>query len=355
MYTILITGGCGFVGSNLAILLKSKYPTYNIICLDNLKRRGSELNLRRLFDQEIKFIHADIRIKEDLQIQEHIDFIIDAAAEPSVLAGTQTGIDYLINTNLTGTINTLHLAVKNNAKLIFLSTSRVYAVNSLQQINYTESDTRFEISKIQSLQGVCNHGVNELFPVNQSRSLYGATKLASELLIQEFEAFFGLKYVVNRCGVIAGPHQMGKVDQGVVALWLARHYWKKPVTYIGFGGKGKQLRDVLHINDLFDLIDHQLHNFQVVKSQTFNAGGGTDCCISLKELTDLCRLVSGNKVGETCILENRKADIPLYVTDNGRLSGVTGWRPVRKMQDVVADTFSWLNENESQLTQIFNS
>lgn len=355
MYTILITGGCGFVGSNLAVLLKSKYPGYNIICLDNLKRRGSELNLPRLSAREIRFLHGDIRNKEDLQIDEKIDFVIDAAAEPSVLAGTDTGADYLVNTNFMGTVNTLNQAVRAGARFVFLSTSRVYAIKPLQQISYRESDTRFEIEEKQSIPGIGKDGVSEAFPVNQSRSLYGATKLASELMIEEFGEFFGVDYVINRCGVIAGPYQMGKVDQGVVALWLARHFWKRPVTYIGFGGKGKQVRDVLHIHDLFDLVDYQLHHFESVKGQTFNAGGGVGCSVSLKELTALCSMVSGNTVKEDVILDNRKADVPLYITDNSKITAATGWRPKRTMTDVVADTYTWLQENEHQLEKILNA
>src|SRR5688500_10484966 len=106
--TILITGGAGFVGSNLAILLKEKYPAYHIISFDNRKRRGSELNINKLRDHGVSFIHGDIRDKNDFeQVQEPVDFIIDAAAEPSVLAGLDGNTDYLIGTNLNGTINAL--------------------------------------------------------------------------------------------------------------------------------------------------------------------------------------------------------------------------------------------------------
>ncbi|MCG8701842.1 MAG: NAD-dependent epimerase/dehydratase family protein, partial [Bacteroidales bacterium] len=139
--TILITGGCGFVGSNLAIQLKIHNPGYHIICFDNLKRRGSELNIERLKNTQIEFIHGDIRNKPDLDQVTHTDVIIDAAAEPSVLAGINSSTDYVVQTNLMGTINTLDLAKKHQADVIFLSTSRVYPITNIEKIEFTETDT----------------------------------------------------------------------------------------------------------------------------------------------------------------------------------------------------------------------
>jgi len=353
--SILVTGGCGFVGSNLSLLLKEKYPAYNIVVLDNLKRRGSELNVPRLKEAGVEFVHGDIRNKEDLDLERDFDFIIDAAAEPSVMAGMGPTLNYLINTNLTGTINTLELAAKIKAKFIFLSTSRVYPIPYLEQINYTEGKTRFEISKQQSLSGISERGISESFPLDKARSLYGSTKLASELMVEEFREFFDVQYVINRCGVIAGPYQMGKVDQGVIALWLARHYWKRDIAYFGYGGTGKQVRDVMHVYDLFDLVDYELHNFDKVNGHTFNAGGGLSSSVSLLELTGLCEEITGNKVGATSVKENRKGDIPLYITDNTKIQGHIGWTPRRDTKAILTDIFEWINKNEKQLKPILNS
>ncbi|PZF74647.1 NAD-dependent epimerase/dehydratase family protein [Taibaiella soli] len=352
--TILITGGCGFIGSNLAIQLKEKYPHYQIISLDNLKRRGSELNIVRLKDAGVQFIHGDIRNKEDLVFEHKIDYIIDAAAEPSVMAGMDATLNYVINTNLSGTINTLELAAKHQAKFIFLSTSRVYPIEHLENISYTEGDNRFEISKLQSLAGITEKGISEDFPLNKARSIYGATKLASELMIEEFREFFGVDYVINRCGVVAGPYQMGKVDQGVITLWVARHYWKNDVAYFGYGGKGKQVRDVMHILDLFDLVDYEIHNFDKVGGHTFNVGGGSLTSVSLKELTDICADVTGNKVNAASQPENRKGDIPLYITDCSRIHKHIGWQPRRTVTNIIEDIFHWINKNEAQLKKILN-
>jgi len=352
MSSILITGGCGFIGSNLACLLKQQYPAYEITVLDNLKRRGSELNLPRLKDAGIRFIHGDIRYKEDLPFGSSFDFIIDAAAEPSVLAGMGSGLDYIIDTNFKGTLNTLELAVQCKAKLIFLSTSRVYPIAYLESLDYYEADTRFELADVQSIPGISKHGLAENFPLDKARSVYGTTKLASEMMIQEYESFFGLEYVINRCGVVAGPYQMGKVDQGVVTLWVARHFWRKDINYIGFGGTGKQVRDVMHVYDLFDLVDFEMHHFEQVKGQVFNAGGGYTCSTSLFELSDLCAKVTGNKVAAHAVPETRQADIPWYITDNTKITAATGWQPKRSMQTIVYDTCKWIEANEEDLKKI---
>ncbi|MCK5682593.1 NAD-dependent epimerase/dehydratase family protein [bacterium] len=350
--TILITGGCGFVGSNLAILLKKDFPEAKIIVIDNLKRRGSELNISRLEEFEIEFIHGDIRNKEDFEGIGEISILIEAAAEPSVLSGLDSTPDYVLNTNLNGTINCLNFALKNNAKFIFLSTSRIYPILNLNKILYTEGDTRFEITKNQNLSGVSEKGISESFPLDGARSFYGASKLSSELLIQEYTEFYGLKAIINRCGVITGPWQMGKIDQGVIVLWLTRHYWKKKLSYIGFGGHGKQVRDILHINDLFKLIKIQITDFDTFSNEICNVGGGLDISVSLKELSSLCRDVTGNKISIDNIYKNRLADIPIYISDNSKIKSLCGWTPSIKPKEIIIDIFEWIKANEASLKNI---
>jgi len=352
--TVLITGGCGFIGSNLAVLLKVKYPNYRVVCLDNLKRRGSELNISRLKEIGIEFIHGDIRNKEDLDLDFEPTFIIDAAAEPSVITSNASALNYVLNTNLNGTLNTLELASKCKSKIIFLSTSRIYPIEYLEKINYIENELRFCIAEKQELPGITINGVNESFLLNKARSFYGYTKLASELILEEYRDSFDLNYVINRCGVVAGPYQMGKVDQGVIALWVAKHYWKKDINYIGYGGTGKQVRDVLHINDLFDLVDYEMHHFNTVNGKTFNVGGGTKSSTSLLELTQLCQEVTGNIVKCHSIKDTRKGDIPIYLTDNSLISKSTHWAPKKEMHDIVSDIYLWIKQNEKILKPILS-
>ena len=353
---ILITGGAGFVGSSLAIGIKKKYPSYLIHCLDNLKRRGSELNIPRLQDHGVEFVHGDIRNHEDLtQFESGITTIIEASAEPSVLAGINNSPDYLINTNLMGTINCLYLAAREKADFIFLSTSRVYPVEAIEQIRFSEEQSRFDISSHQVIEGISEKGIAEAFPLKGFRSLYGATKLSSELLIQEFNRFYDFRTVINRCSVLSGPWQMGKIDQGVMVLWVARHFWKKPLSYIGYGGKGKQVRDILHVDDLFRLVDYQIHHMELLNGKTLNVGGGLKRSISLLELTEMCRRVTGNTIDIAEISKNRDADIRIYITDNSQVSELTGWEPAITTEEVVSQIFSWIKDNEKNLRSIIGN
>ena len=351
---ILVTGGCGFVGSNLAIFFKKKYPGYTIISFDNLKRRGSELNLSRLKDAGVEFVHGDIRNYEDFDPIGHVDFIIDAAAEPSVLAGLDTAPNYVLNTNLNGTINCLNFAVKHKAGFIFLSTSRVYPFDKLDDISFTEETTRFKIGLDQSVEGLSSNGIAKDFSLVGPRSFYGATKLASELLITEYAEFLDVKTVINRCGVLTGPWQMGKVDQGVIVLWMARHFWNGKLTYNGYGGNGKQVRDILHIHDLFRLIDMQISDINTFNRKTLNVGGGIDCSVSLLELTFLCEKITGNKISITSVPDNRKADVRIYVTDNSEVEHICGWKPTYSPEQIMIEIYEWIKANQDQLKTILN-
>lgn len=349
---ILITGGCGFVGSNIALKLKQDYPAAKIIALDNLKRRGSELNISRLREADIQFIHGDIRNPEDFNAIGEISVLIEAAAEPSVLSGIDSTPDYVLNSNLVGTINCLNFATKHKAKFIFLSTSRIYPIKALNEVAYTEGETRFELSIKQSMPGVSEKGISEQFPLNGARSFYGTSKLASEMLIAEYTEFYGMKSVINRCGVITGPWQMGKIDQGVVVLWLAKHFWKNDLSYIGFGGTGKQLRDVIHISDLYDLVKIQLNDTDTFNNQIFNVGGGNEVSVSLQELTALSEEITGNKIKINKVPENRLADIPVYITDNSKITELCGWKPRIGAKETLTDIFEWIKSNENLVKQI---
>jgi CDP-paratose 2-epimerase len=349
---ILITGGAGFVGSALGISLKTNYPDYEVFALDNLKRRGSELNLSRLKTHGVEFIHGDIRNKEDFDTIPPVDFVIEASAEPSVLAGLEGTPDYLINTNLVGTINCLNYARKHSAGFIFLSTSRVYPIKTIEKLNFVEENTRFSLADEQSVPGVSSKGIGEDFPLNGARSLYGTTKLASELIIQEYNEFYNLKTVINRCGVITGPWQMGKVDQGVMVLWVAKHYFRQKLGYFGYGGTGKQMRDMLHVADLYRLVDWQLHHIDQVNGEILNAGGGLQSSASLQELTKICEEVTGNVIPIQVVPETRTADIRLYLTDNTKVTALTGWKPEIGIRQIVEEIAAWLAANEADLAPI---
>lgn len=343
----LVTGGAGFVGSNLAMKLKADDPSRRVVALDNLKRRGSELNVPRLGEAGVEFVHGDIRNKEDLP-DEPFDLVLECSAEPSVTAGYGSSPEYLINTNLSGTINCLELARKHSSDFVFLSTSRVYPVAKLSDLRYSEGESRFHLADSQPYPGASSEGVSEEFPLEGARSLYGATKLSSEMFVEEYREAYGLRAVVNRCGVIAGPWQMGKVDQGVFSLWMARHYFGSGnLAYIGYGGEGKQVRDLLHVDDLFDLVRLQVHDLDLFDGGTFNVGGGKEASLSLAETTEVCREISGKEIRIGSEPETRKADIPVYVTDHRRVTDLCGWRPKRGARETMQDIHEWISANES--------
>lgn len=352
MKAILVTGGAGFVGSYLAMGLRRSVEDARIVALDNLKRRGAELNLPRLREAGIEFVHGDIRNPEDLEAVGEVGLIVECSAEPSVLAGYDGGPQYVVNTNLSGTVNCLELARRHGAAMIFLSTSRVYPYEPLNALSYTETDTRFALDYAQSVAGASGRGVAEAFPLEGARSLYGATKLCSELIMHEYSAMYGLKGVINRCGVITGPWQMGKVDQGVVVLWVARHVYAGTLEYIGFGGQGKQVRDILHIDDLLRLILYEVSHLDELNGRTFNVGGGVDVSVSLKELTKLCEKATGNTIEIGATPHDRPADVRIYVTDNSQVSEVTGWRPQRDTHSIIEEIAAWIVDHKEALRPI---
>ena len=353
--TILITGGAGFVGSNLGLKLKKQYPDAKIIALDNLMRRGSELNLPRLRAGGVEFIHGDIRNKEDLDLQDKIDLMIECSAEPSVLAGMEGSPEYVINTNLFGTFNCLELARKNKSDIIFMSTSRIYPVDGIAKLNFIEEETRFSISEDQNVSGVAPQGFSEEFPLGKNRSFYGMTKLCSEFLINEYIAAYNLKAVINRCSVITGPWQMGKIDQGVAVLWVARHIWaNKPLAYIGYGGSGKQVRDFVHIDDIFEAIKIEIEDMDAHNGEIYNIGGGLANSLSLLELTNLCQEITGNKLEIGSVKEDRPNDVKSYVTDYSRFREKTGWQPQKNIKVTLIEVHQWILENKDRLENILN-
>ncbi len=349
---MLITGGAGFVGSSLALRFAEDYPSAEIVAFDNLKRRGSELSLERFRGRGVGFVHGDVRIREDLLSVGEVDLIVDCAAEPSVLAGVGGSPDYVIQTNLGGTLHCLELARRYNAGIVFLSTSRVYPFETINALDYDELDARYMPSEVQSVPGASARGISEAFPLDGARSAYGASKLASELILQEYAAAYGIRSIVNRCGVLTGPWQMGKTDQGVVVLWAARHAYGGALAYIGYGGSGKQVRDILHVDDLYELLTIQLADFDGMCGEVFNVGGGPECSVSLLELTGLCQAATGNEIPIAASKETRPNDILCYLSDTTKVTERTGWRPRHSPADIIEEITHWLADNRTALERV---
>ncbi len=356
MKTYLLTGGAGFVGSNLALRFKASMGDgARVVALDNLRRRGSELQLPRLRAAGVEFVHGDIRQLEDLEAVGPVDVMVECSAEPSVLAGYGDSPHYVLQTNLMGTLNCLEIARRYKTDVVFLSTSRVYPMAVINRLRCGERKTRFALEDSQEVPGASARGFSEDFPLEGTRSLYGATKLASELMMREYMEMYGFRGVINRCGVLSGPWQMGKVDQGVVVLWVAAHHFGRPLNYIGFGGEGKQVRDVLHIDDLGDLIEIQLRDLSRYDGKVYNVGGGLKNSVSLQELTTLCREATGRTIPIASVAENRPADIRCYITDNGKVETAAGWTPRRDVRRVVQDVSDWIGAHSEALRPLLTS
>ena len=350
---MLITGGAGFVGGALARSFLRE--GHDVVLFDNLRRRGSERNVPLLTTAGARFVHGDVRNPADLEaLDGSFDVLIEASAEPSVHAGMGDSPRYVLDTNLGGALNCLEFARTRCGALVFLSTSRVYSIESLRTLPLTGRATRldFDDQATPRPAGVSIDGVAESFGSEGPRSFYGASKLAAELLCQEYAAHGGLRVVVNRCGVIAGPGQFGRSDQGVFTLWVARHFFGRPLRYTGFGGTGLQVRDLLHPDDLTDLIRLQLEAWDRVAGQTFNVGGGRSGSVSMQELTAICRDVVGRAVPIEADPATAAVDVPWYITDHSKVSTLLGWAPSRGPRRIVEDIRAWIAQDSRQLEKL---
>ena len=340
MATVLITGGCGFIGSNLALAFLRQGD--RVVAFDNLSRRGSEILRDRIQRAGVEFVRGDIRNPADLNsVAGPIDLLVECSAEPSVLVGIDgNDAEFMVQNNLVGSLHCFECARRKQAPVIFLSTSRVYPYDALNRQAYREEATRFVPAS--SGPGFGPEGVGLDFPLAGARSLYGATKLASEIILQEYSHQYGLPAVIDRCGVVAGPWQLGKQDQGVFTYWLLSHLLERPLAYIGFGGQGKQVRDLLHIDDLVDLVLLQSRQIAGFRGDVFPAGGGPASSLSLREATALCQRLTGREIPIASRPENRPADVAWFVTDNRPTTARLGWRPRRDAETILRDIRDWL-------------
>ena len=259
---ILLTGICGFAGSVIARGLLEHVSGLQIIGLDNLCRRGSETNLEPLRALGIDIRLGDIRNEDDIASLPRADWVVDCAANPSVLAGVdgKTSAKELLDHNLGGTIHLLEYCRRHGAGFLLLSTSRVYSIKPLADLPVEVRDDAFHPVFALNSQpsSITPAGLTESFPTDPPVSLYGTSKKCSELLALEYGSTFEFPVRINRCGVLAGAGQFGKADQGIFSYWI--HSWaaRRPLKYIGFGAKGHQVRDCLHPRDLIPLLLKQM-------------------------------------------------------------------------------------------------
>lgn len=327
---ILITGICGFAGSQIARRLAETISGLELYGLDNLSRPGSELNRRELSGQGVKIFHADLRVASDLDALPEVDWVIDAAANPSVLAGVdgRSSSRQLVEHNCIGTINLLEFCKRSSAGLILLSTSRVYSIPPLAGLQMQVQGDAYQPLPDQDFpQGISAQGVSENYTTQAPVSLYGATKLASEALALEYGFTFGFPVWVNRCGVLAGAGQFGRADQGIFAYWIHRWFEQRSLRYIGFDGAGHQVRDCLHPVDLADLLNLQMQaGADPSKPALINVSGGLESATSLAQLSAWCTERFGQQTVASEAAE-RPFDLPWVVLDSGLAKQHWDWAP----------------------------
>lgn len=323
---ILVTGICGFVGSTLARGLLA--AGHEVLGFDSFIRPGSETNRAPLAALGIKVVAADLRDESAMRALPPADFVIDAAANPSVLAGVdgKTSSKELIDHNLTGTIHVLEYCKAHRAGFILLSTSRVYSIAPLACLPTKVTDGAVAPDPAQTLpRGLTTAGLTEEFATQAPISLYGATKLASEAMALEYGETFGFPVFVNRCGVMAGAGQFGRADQGIFAFWINSWLRKKPLRYLGFGGFGHQVRDCLHPLDLIPLLEQQFRAGRVsVSDRLINVSGGAASARSLRQLSQWCE----HRFGPATVVEDgtpRPFDIPWIVLDSAKAKRLWRW------------------------------
>lgn len=327
---LLITGICGFVGNAIARRILESVENCAIYGIDNLSREGSELNRGGLLKSGVALFHGDIRARSDFDAVPPVDCVIDAAANPSVLAGVdgRTSSRQLIEHNLYGTVNMLEYCKRAGAGLILLSTSRVYSIKPLSELQVEARGQSFHLKKGAALpDGVTEAGVTERFGTAPPISLYGSTKLASEITALEYGETFGFPVWINRCGVLAGAGQFGRPDQGIFSFWINSYLRRRPLKYIGFGGRGYQVRDALHPGDLVPALLKQISGGPTADApRVCNFGGGIANAMSLSELSAWCKDRFG--LHEVAFDQTpRPFDIPWMVMDSALAKRVWGWEP----------------------------
>jgi CDP-paratose 2-epimerase len=350
---VLITGICGFVGSTLARGFREGWPDWELVGLDNFVRAGSETNRLALRQAGVKIVHADIRNPSDLEILPRCDWIIDAAANPSVLAGVDglTSSRQLVEHNLAGTINLLELAKTWRAGVIILSTSRVYSIRELSAIPAAVQGQKFVPRSDVQVAGFSPEGVAEDFSTAPPISLYGATKLASETLALEYGHTFDLPVFINRCGVLAGAGQFGRIDQGIFSFWIHSYVWRRPLKYIGFGGTGHQVRDCLHARDLLPLLAAQIGNPRRKVPGVLNVSGGVHQSASLRELSAWC----AERFGEhtvTAEKASRPFDVPWLVLNSSRAEQFWNWKPQTPLEEIWNEIAAHAEKNPNWLEMV---
>ncbi len=339
---ILITGGAGFVGSNLAHRLLSN--GHRVRLLDNLSRAGVERNLRWLIETHGDLVDIEVPDVRNLSVVKQAvkdaSQVFHFAAQVAVTSSLVDPIeDFEINAR--GTLNLLEAvrAAANPPPLIFTSTNKVYG--NLADLPFDKQNTRYAPVD----ETIRARGINEDRPLD-FHSPYGCSKGAADQYVIDYARTFRIPALVFRMSCIYGPHQYGNEDQGWVAHFVIRSMLGKPITIYG---DGMQVRDILFIDDLVDAFLLAQQHMKKLAGNAFNIGGGPANSISLLDLLDLLAELHGGDVSVR-FEDWRAADQRYYVADTSKFSALTGWQPRVPVQEGVRRLYEWLRTGDDQLS-----
>jgi len=338
----LITGGCGFLGSNLAA--KALKRGEELIVFDNLCRYGSYQNLEWLKSQgEFKFIHADIRNTNDVEKavkDTKPDIVFHLAGQVAMTTSLKNPrLDFEVNT--LGTFNLLEAVRKYTADsiIIYSSTNKVYG--NLEYLTYEETKTRY----------ICRdypNGFDEKLPLH-FHSSYGCSKGAADQYVLDYARMFGLKTVVFRHSSMYGSRQFASYDQGWIgwfyqkAIEIKKGILKEPLT---ISGNGKQVRDVLHASDIVRLYFKTLEKIEQAKGQVFNIGGGIENSLSLLELFNILENELNIEMNYVK-LPWRKSDQKVFVADIDKARNLISWEPEVDKNNGIRMMLDWLRDSHN--------
>ena len=348
---ILITGVCGFVGSTLAECLLERMEGIRLAGIDNLTRPGAETNRARIERLGVEFTHGDLRSASDIAGLAACDWVIDAAANPSVLAGLSGAGSSrrLFEHNLAALGNVLEYCREHNAGLLLLISSRVYSIPALAAIPLRVAGQAFAVDPAAPLpHGLTLGGIGIDFSTAAPVSLYGATKLASEIMALEYGAAFNFPVWITRCGVLAGAGQFGTPAQGIFAYWLNAHLRRQPLRYLGFNGTGHQTRDAFHPRDLAALLVAQIRTARSDGQRIYTAGGGPPNTMSLAQLTAWCDERFGRHA-PAVDPEPRMYDIPWVAMDNTGAARDFCWQIEMSLPTILEDIAQHANNHPDWL------
>src|SRR5260370_19430443 len=348
---ILITGMCGFVGSALARALLELRPGVSIAGIDNLVRPGWEGNRAGLRKLGIEALHGDIRLASDFENLSAADWVIDAAANPSVLAGVAGTFSsrQLFEHNLSALVNVLEYCKVKKAGLVLLSSSRVYSIPALVSLPLRVAGNAYVLDDDRALPtGVSAEGIDRSFSTQPPVSLYGSMKLAAEAVALEYGEAFDFPVWINRCGVLSGAGQFGTPDQGIFAYWINAHLRHRPMRYTGFQGTGRQVRDAFHPRDLAALLAAQMETGRRGGQRCHTNGGGRTDANALAQLTAWCDARFGAFAPAPDGRE-RPYDIPWGVMDNREAAKDFGWRLATALPEILEDIASHAQSNPDWL------